>query len=199
MLRNLTFVVLIAAFGAQNSFADSISVTAGTMTGTTSSVADVSITAESLSLSGTATTTSSVLRDCVACDSGSRFKLNGWWDFDGEVTVDGTTYDATGRFRLNSRSVEIPTFSALDSGVFTQAFHFVGQVNATDGSAPALRLLGRGLATINFVRGEAGTIVPSLIRYDFDAAAQTPEPATLLLVGSGLAGALAARRRTRKA
>lgn len=196
MLRTVTLFALIVGFGAQNSFADTIRVSAGTMTESASGVGDFTMTTESFSLSGTATSSSSVLRECETCESGAKFKLNGWWEFEGEVQSGETTYDATGRFRLNSRTAEIPDFGDLESGQFTQAFHFVGKVNATDGSASALRLIGRGLATVSFFRDEGGTIVPSLIRYDFDEAAQTPEPATLALVASGLA--LIARRRSRK-
>jgi hypothetical protein len=81
-----------------------------------------------------------------------------------------------------------PAFEALDDTRFTNAVLFIGRLNPTDGSAPAIRLMGNGLANI--------TRSASHIRVDFDAA-QTPEPTTLLLVGTGLAGALAARRRSK--
>ena len=196
MLRTVTLFALIVGFGAQNSFADSIQVTGGTFTQSASSVGNFSITGDSFSLSGTTTSSSSLLSQCVTCEPGGKFRLKGWWEFEGEAESEGTTYEATGRLRFKSPKVEIPDLDALESMEFTQAFRFMGRVRPTDGSAPTLRLMGEGLATIRFFRIEGEGILASFIRYDFTAAQQTPEPATLALVASGLA--LVARRRTRK-
>ena len=199
MLRTVTFIALIAVFGAQKSFADSIRVTGGTFTESASSVGDFSITADSFSLSGTTTSSSGLLQQCLTCEPGAKFKLKGWWEFEGETQFQGTTYDVTGRLRFKAPRTAIPDLDELERGEFTEAFRFMGKVKATDGSAPTLRLIGEGLATIRFFRHEGEGVLPTLIRYDFEATQQTPEPATLLLVGSGLAGALATRRRSRKA
>ena len=53
-------------------------------------------------------------------------------------------------------------------------------------------VFGSGTATWTYLTSPANVI--SRVRYEFEDAAPTPEPSTLLLIGSGLA-ALAARRR----
>jgi hypothetical protein len=197
MLRTVTFAVLIVTFGSQNSFADSIRVSGGTFAESASSVGDFSITGPSFSLSGTTTGSSGLLQQCSDCEAGAKFRLKGWWEFEGTAEFAGTTYEATGRLRFKAPRIFVPDLDELESVEFTEAFRFVGKVRATDGSAPTLRLLGEGLATIRFFGSGEDGILPTRIRYDFNASAQTPEPATLLLVGSGLAGALAGRRRRR--
>jgi hypothetical protein len=197
MLRIVTFLVLIVAFSTQNSFADSIRVTGGTFAESASSVGDFSITGSSFSLSGTTTDSSGLLQQCFDCEAGAKFRLKGWWEFEGTAEFGGTTYEATGRLRFKAPKIIVPDLDALESVEITEAFRFMGKVRATDGSAPALRLIGEGLATIRFFGSTEEGIIPTRIRYDFDAATQTPEPATLLLVGSGLAGALATRKRRR--
>ena len=198
MLRIVTFLLLIVVFGAQNSFADSIRVTGGAFSESPSSVGDFSITGDSFSLTGTTTSSSGLLQQCITCEPGAKFKLRGWWSFEGTAEFEGTTYEATGRLRFKLPKTTIPDLDELERAEFTEAFDFVGRVKATDKSAPTLRLIGEGLATIRFFRNEGEGVLPTLIRYDFDATQQTPEPATLLLVGSGLAVALAGRRRSRK-
>ena len=189
MLRTVTFVALIAVFGAQNSFADAIRVDTGTFVETAAGVGEFSIVTDSFSLSGTTTKSSGLLHECLTCEAGTTPKLKKWWEFEGTAELDGTTYEATGRLKFLGPPAGSPALDAQDGTRFKQAVLFVGRLDPTDGSAPALRLIGNGLANI--------TRESSRIRVDFDAA-QTPEPATLLLVGSGLAAALSARRRQRK-
>ena len=198
MLRIVTLVVLIVVFGAQKSFADAIRVTAGTFVETATGVGEFSITSDSFSLSGTTTRSSGLLHECLTCEAGTTPKLKSWWEFEGTAEFEGTTYDATGRLKFLGPPAGSPALGALDGTRFTQAVLFIGRLNPTDASAPALRLIGNGLANVTFFRGQGAGTPPGLIRVDFEAA-QTPEPTTLLLVGSGLAGAFAARRRIRKA
>jgi hypothetical protein len=194
MLRKVTFVALISGILAQPAAADSIRVTGGTFSESTGSVADFSITAPSFQLTGTATDSSGLLQQCVTCEPGSTFSLRGWWEFEGEMQLDGTTTAVTGRLKFNSGRVRIPDLAENEGAELTRAFTFVGKVQPVDGGRK-LNLHGGGTAQINFFRHEGEGVLPNRIRYDFDAVQQTPEPATLALVGTGLASAMFARRR----
>jgi hypothetical protein len=56
---------------------------------------------------------------------------------------------------------------------------------------------GHGTATVEFLNLPDFGIVSERVRYEFQEAAATPEPATVVLVGTGLTAACAVRRRRR--
>jgi hypothetical protein len=56
---------------------------------------------------------------------------------------------------------------------------------------------GQGTATVEFFNLPDFGMVSERVRYEFQEAAPTPEPATLVLLGTGLSAACAARRQRR--
>jgi hypothetical protein len=56
---------------------------------------------------------------------------------------------------------------------------------------------GQGTATVEFFNRPDPGMVSDHVRYEFQASAPTPEPATLVLLGTGLSAACAARRQRR--
>jgi hypothetical protein len=196
MLRTVTFVALISAISAQPCFADSITVTGGTLSESTSSVADFSLTGSSFSLTGSITDSSGLLQQCLTCEPEAPFKLRSWWEFEGTMELNGTTTEVIGRLKFNGGSLSIPDLAVNEGTALTRMFTFVGKVTPTDGGRH-LNLHGRGEATLNFFRHEGEGVLPTGINFSFasDPLQHTPEPATLALVGSGLAAAAFARRR----
>lgn len=126
------------------------------------------------------------------------------------ATVGGTTYTPIwfngSRFDFAIEPVVIP-LDAPATLILTSAFTFSGSLTGilppfNTGPIFSMTLSGQGLATLTLSRINLGGSIGyglTNIRYDFQPAAAVPEPATLLLFGTGLAGAIANLRKRRKA
>jgi hypothetical protein len=131
----------------------------------------------------------------------------------GFVTINGTTYPPvhfTGTLNVTGPELVFPnSLPAFTIYTVTVPFEMTGTLGG-DTVAPVpggppnivfdVTLTGRGLATFQFFVGDSGiTTTYTLMnaRYNFQPA-PVPEPATLLLMGAGLAGVAAKIRKRRR-
>ena len=151
---------------------------------------------------------------CFPCEPGDTIDLGSRYlaDFGGgTATVDGTHYPRVllaGPVIFSAPSITAPS----TPGAFTvvRPFTFEATMRGlADYNLPTertvfegLQLFGHGTVTASFEASPVSSEQPLLftfdsVRYDFSAADPVPEPATLVLLGSGLA-ALAGRHHRRR-
>ena len=145
------------------------------------------------------------------CGPGSTTSLLASWndhDFPGNATLNGRSFTLGmqtstqgSAFVEFTGSAVLPLFTGAERITVTAPFAFRGSIltpiDEVTGSSTLVFLTGRGNATINMIwnttAGGAWQFENAL--YRFSATDPVPEPATILLVGSGIT-ALALRRRT---
>lgn len=210
---SLLSLFVFALFAASEARADPLVVTGGSGSATNSLGGPFTLIGEGFTLNG-GTHQGTFAFPALAGQTVNLGSFNLGLDISGgPAVIGGVTYERLvyqGFLRFSAPFVVPDAADALF--VITTPFTFTGLLQGCTDPLGAINncpagsvvfnseLTGQGLATavLSSITLEDGTRVYSLrgVRYDF--AAQTPEPATVLLLASGLAGVGAAARRKRK-
>lgn len=195
---SLIFLVLLSSV----SYADPIVITGGTANiigpATGPAVGSFALFAPGFSASGAGDRNSA--NGLAIIHGGSRF-LGSFTS--GATSGGGVFLDTTLNFTLSPFTRPDPATSANLVFVST-AFNMTGvlDVRASGMGLPVLfnsPVSGNGFALIRYDRVGEDLFIPTNVTYYFGATEPIPEPATLVLIGTGLAGIAAQVRRRRKA
>jgi hypothetical protein len=149
----------------------------------------------------------------VECESGHTFSLGAFWsgsDLLGTATLDGRRFDDVGGLNSNTSAevrftgaMTVPLLGGGRPVTVSAPFAFEGTLFSfptTEGGPPEdFSLVGRGIArgTFSNIQGADEWNLDRLV-FQLRDGAETPEPATLLLMATGAAGVLVRRRRSRQ-
>ncbi len=191
--------------------AETIQITSGAFTWVRSSgdAPDVTMAGSGFTFEGAATGGIFAPRiDCISpvCLPGSTVDLHLFFsggDLPGDVVLNGKVFDNIGGLAATASllaewtgSLEVP--SGFSGGALTAPFAFTARFFFTDPSQlqQFVDLTGSGIATLGFrTFGESSAFTLTSATYALQESAAVPEPMSMMLVGTGLAGLAALRRR----
>jgi PEP-CTERM motif-containing protein len=147
----------------------------------------------------------------LGCQPGTAVDLRSLWsgsDLPGTAVYQGVTYPLVGGSNSPNQLVAEWT-GALDipagftGGLLTAPFGFSGTFRYAPNlmqTPQVLDLTGSGVASVTFAEypADPGSFFLTSVRYDFgESAGAVPEPMSMILVGTGLAGLAVLRRQRR--